>query len=94
MNIQELLKEYNLEIDDVRWYLSNIMTERLLSNSNNPDEIIRYIWSGELNDELYNMEERYIQQLQDQKDENTLDESHIRDIMNDMDMMRRKRYGY
>ena len=94
MNIQELLKEYNLEIDDVRWYLSNVMTERILSNSHNPEEITRLIWSGELNDELYNMEERYIQQLQDQKDENTLDESHIRDILNDMDSMRRKRYGY
>ena len=94
MNIRELLEEYTLEIDDVRWYLSKIMTHRVLSHSEEPDELTRYIWSGEMSDELYNMEERYLQKLQDQMDENTLDESHVRDILKEMEGERRKRMGY
>jgi len=94
MSIQELLKEYGLEIDDVRWYLSRVMTERLLSYQSSPADLTKCIWSGELNDELYNMEERYLKTLQDQKDEGTLDESHIRDIMSEMEMARRRRFGY
>ena len=94
MSIMELLKEYGLEIDDVRWYLSKIMAQRLLSYNGSPGELIKFIWSGELNDQLYNMEERYLQELQDQIDENTLDESHVRDMLSEMDAERRKRLGY
>lgn len=94
MTIQKLLEEYGLEIDDVRWYLSHIMAERLLSYQENPEDLIRLIWSGTLNDDLYNMEERHLKELQDQKDEKTLDESNIRDILNEMETLRRKRHGY
>ena len=94
MNIKVLLEEYNLEIDDVRWYLSKLMTLRILSHIDDPDELTKYIWSGEMSDELYNMEEQYLQKLQDQMDENTLDESHVRDILKDMEGDRRKRLGY
>ncbi len=94
MNIKTLLEEYSLEIDDVRWYLSKIMTRKLLSFIDTPGELTRLIWSGELNDGLYNMEERYLQELQDQMDEKTLDESHVRDILKEMEIDRRKRLGY
>ena len=31
MNIKKLLAEFELEIDDVRWYLSNNLADRLLT---------------------------------------------------------------
>jgi serine/threonine protein kinase len=94
LTIKQLLKEYNLEIDDVRWYLSEIMTLRLLSHKEIPLNLTKFIWSGELNDELYNMEERYLKEMQDQMDEKTLDESHVRDTLNEIETSRRKRLGY
>lgn len=94
MNVKILLEEYSLEIDDVRWYLSQVLTERLNALYHNPDELQRFIWSGELSDELYDMEEKYLKTLQDQIDEDTLDESHLRDILSEMDIARRKRFGY
>lgn len=94
MNVKSLLEEYSLEIDDVRWHLSIGLTDRLSSMIHTPDEITKLIWSGELGDELYNMEENYLKTLQDQIDEKTLDESHFRDILSEMDMNRRRRLGY
>ncbi len=94
MNIKLLLEEYNLELDDVRWYLSEVMTQRISSMYHSPEELIRFIWSGELSDELYNMEERYLQDLQIQIDENTLDESHLRDTLSEMEASRRRRQGF
>lgn len=94
MTVKELLEEYNLEIDDVRWYLSEVLTERLLSMQNSPQEITKMIWSGALSDELYDMEERYLRTLQDQLNEKTLDENHLRDTLSEMEMIRRRRHGY
>lgn len=94
MNVKKLLDEYSLEIDDVRWYLSLVLTEKLSEMHHNPDEITNLIWSGELGDELYNMEEKYLKTLQDHVDEKTLDESHLRETLSKMDLARRKRFGY
>ncbi|MDC7233730.1 MAG: hypothetical protein PQJ58_10895 [Spirochaetales bacterium] len=94
MNVKSLLEEYSLEIDDVRWYLSQVLTERLGSLQNNPDELARFIWSGALSDELYDMEERYLKTLQDQLDEKTLDENHLRDTLSEMESYRRRRLGF
>jgi hypothetical protein len=94
MNVKSLLDEYSLEIDDVRWHLSLVHTEKLSAMHHTPDEITKLIWSGELGDELYNMEEKYLKTLQDQIDEKTLDESHLRDILSEMEIARRRRFGY
>jgi len=94
MDIKSLLKEYSLEIDDVRWYLSQVLTERLQSMMETPEELTKFIWSSKLSDELYNMEERFIKTIQDQIDENTLDESHLRDLLSEMETARRTRFGF
>ncbi len=94
MNIKSLLTEYSLEIDDVRWYLSRVLTERIQSMAEKPEELTRFIWSSALSDELYNMEERFLKTLQDQIDEKTLDESHLRDMLADMETARRRRLGF
>lgn len=77
--IDELMKEYNLEIDDIRWYLSFLTAEKILSLTESPDEITRYIWSGELDKELYNMEERYLEELESLFNSNLIDEAAIRE---------------
>jgi hypothetical protein len=94
MNVKKILEEYSLEIDDIRWYLSKVMTEKLMFLMETPEELTRFIWSAELSDQLYNMEERYLTTLQDQINENTLDESHLRDLLSDMETARRQRFGY
>ena len=63
VKIRELMHEYDLEIDDVRWYLAAMQAERLLSYRENKRELIRLIWSGSLEGELYDMEERFLGEL-------------------------------
>ncbi len=91
MTVKELLDEFELEIDDVRWYMSTYMAHRLLSYQHEPDMLIRYIWSGELEGDFYNMEERLIADLQDQLDRDVTDEVRLRDLMQEMNYLRTKR---
>lgn len=91
MTVTELMKEYNLEIDDIRWYMSILEAEKLLNFPQDRKELIRYIWSGELETSLYNMEENYINTLQDQMDRNITDESDLRDIFKEAEMAAIKR---
>lgn len=91
MTVKELMMEYNLEIDDIRWHLSILEAEKLLNFPEDRKELIRYIWSGELETVLYNMEENYINTLQDQMDRNITDESDIRDIFKEAEMAAIKR---
>ncbi|MFW5684693.1 MAG: hypothetical protein ACOC1I_07565 [Spirochaetota bacterium] len=74
-----LQNEYDLTLDDIRWYLSVRMTESLLSQRETPEEITRRIWSGKLESELYDMEERFVRDLQDQLDRSLIDEQHVRE---------------
>ncbi len=94
MNVKQLLEEYNLDIDDLRWHLAGELAERLLSHIRKPDELTRFIWSGALSDALYDMEESWIRQTQTQLDEKTLDEAHLRDRLSEMEISRRRRKGY
>lgn len=91
MTVKDLLIEYNLEIDDVRWYMANYMTQKLLSYHREPELMAKYIWSGELESDFYNMEEKLLADLQDQLDRNVTDESLLRDLMSEMDFLRKKR---
>ncbi len=77
--IHKLMKEYNLEIDDIRWYLSGILSSRFLAFSESPDELTRYIWSGKLDKDLYNMEEAFLSDLVEQFENDLTDEAFIRE---------------
>ncbi|MBB6479000.1 hypothetical protein [Spirochaeta isovalerica] len=94
MTIKELMKEYNLEIDDIRWFLSIGEAQKLLSFPQDRKELIRYIWSGELETNLYNMEEKYLENLQEQMDRNITDESDIRDIFKEAELAAIKRKNF
>lgn len=89
--INKLLEEYTLEIDDIRWYLSHYLIGKIQTLLFDPDDAARYIWSGEMEGFLYNMEEKFIADLQDQLDRNLMDESQIRQTFAEILLMKRKR---
>jgi hypothetical protein len=91
MIVSDLMDEYNFEIDDVRWYLSSIITERVLSMKDKKEEISRFIWSGRLEKELYNMEERFLADLEDQFHRDILDEPKIREIFAEIETAKKNR---
>ncbi|MCD6397313.1 MAG: hypothetical protein J7L71_07210 [Spirochaetaceae bacterium] len=78
--IANLLKEYSLNIDDIRWLISSRITEQILSDKDSPIEITKKIWSGKLEAELYNMEEKYMEDLEFQLDRGLIDEAWIREL--------------
>lgn len=89
--VQALLKDYNLEIDDVRWYVSTQMAAELFELQAEPKKLIRQIWSGELESRLYRLEERFLENLQHDLERNTLDETRLREIMQEMVVAKRRR---
>ena len=81
MTLNELLDEYNLSDDDVRWSLSRMTAERLryLLDHEGAEALTDFIWSGGLGDELYDMEERWARNRRDRLERGILDEGHLRD---------------
>ena len=78
--ISNLLKEYSLGIDDIRWLISSRIANQLLSDKERPIEIIKKIWSGKLESDLYNMEEKFIEDLESQLERGLIDEVWIREL--------------
>jgi DNA-binding transcriptional MerR regulator len=93
VKIIDLMRELDLEIDDLRWYLSAQQTERLLQYRSRPAELARLIWSGALEQELYNMEERLVEQLQQDLDQGLRDEVGVREILAKAGAARAGRYA-
>jgi FMN phosphatase YigB (HAD superfamily) len=92
MTVSEMMEEFQLEIDDIRWYLSTGMAERLLTYRDNPEELEKLIWSGKLGDDLYHMEEQYLSNLEDEHSRGLLDEVQIRNFFHEALAAKRKRY--
>jgi hypothetical protein len=91
MTVRTIMEEYSLEIDDIRWYLSSETTTQILTYKDKPDELTRFVWSGQLADQLYNMEDRFLKDLQDRWDRGLSDEQRIREILADALAAKRKR---
>jgi len=91
LSLVELLKEYDLEVDDIRWYKSFLTAQELLSYVEEHDELVQLIWSGKLSDRLHNMEEAYIEELQDHLNRDIIDEAGIREILADAYALKNKR---
>ena len=94
MKIQDLLREYELEIDDVRWYLSAGIAERLLGLKERRHDLIRYIWSGSLADDLYDLEESFLASLEEKLGSGLVDEVSAREIMKEIVRSRTQRYNF
>ena len=74
------MEEYDLTLDDVRWYLASRLAASLLGQGKEePDQLTRRIWSGALEGELYAMEERFLASLQEELDRRLTDEAAVRD---------------
>lgn len=91
MSVERLREEYDLTLDDLRWYLSNSIADSLLSQREQPEQIVRRIWSGKLEDELYDMEERFLRSLQDELDRGLTDEGSVRDHFERARMLKMRR---
>ena len=92
VKISDLMQEYDLEIDDLRWHLSTVLAQRLLSFREKRRELARLIWSGSLEEELYDMEERFLAQLQNRLDGGSRDEVQVREILKEVVASRERRY--
>ena len=77
--VENLMKEYSLEIDDIRWYVSYQKTVSILSYKDTPLEITSKIWSGKLEADLYNMEEKYLENIDSQLERGLVDEAWVRE---------------
>jgi hypothetical protein len=88
------MQEYDLEIDDIRWYLAAMQAQRLLSFKENKRELIRLIWSGSLEGELYDMEERFLGELQSRLEQGSRDEIQVRAVLREIMASRDKRYTH
>ena len=91
MSVTALQKEYDLSLDDIRWYLATRIAESLLSQRDQPQELTRRIWSGSLESELYDMEERFVRDVQDELDRGLIDEQHVREHFERARMLRIRR---
>mgnify|MGYP001083275490 CR=1 FL=1 len=81
MSVTSLLKEYDLSLDDIRWYLSYNLAKSLLSHTDNPGDLVERIWSGKLEAELYNMDESFLKRLSDELQRGLTDEQSVRDLL-------------
>lgn len=86
MTLDELLREYDLSDDDIRWSLSLRMAESmaLLLEQEGLEAVARRFWSGETADALYDLVERWIRGRGDQLERGILDEGHLRDELSGM----------
>ncbi len=91
MNVSTLLEEYDLTLDDVRWYLSVQEAERYLRFKDEPAALATEIWSGRIEAALYNMEERFIADLNDRLARNLTSEHRVREQFGEIRAARRKR---
>lgn len=91
MNIKMLMKEYGFELDDIRWYLAWETSIRLLAYQSEPEELARLVWSGKLADELYDMEERFLEELQEKLDRSLTDEHRVRELFAEIEREKRRR---
>ncbi len=91
MTVEEIAREYSIEIDDIRWYLSVNKAKQLLEYRENPEDLARQIWSKKLEDELYRFEEGFLADLQEDLDRHIVDESKVREVFLEILAFRRKR---
>jgi len=94
VKISEMMKEFDLGIDDIRWHLAGEQAERLLQYRERPYELTRLLWSGSLEADLYDMEERFLRGLQEELDRNMRDSSSVRAVLRKVAASRQKRYSH
>ena len=79
MNLKALLKEYDVDINDIRWFLSFDLATRMIEHAEQPVELATWISSGRLEADMYNMEEKWLRNRQEELDRGLRDEAQIRE---------------
>ncbi len=93
MKIAELLEEMDLSLDDIRWFLAVRETERLLALKDRSLEITRLLWSGRLESDLYDMEERFVAEQAEALSRGRRDQSAVRQLLAEVARARARRYA-
>ncbi len=94
ITVQSLMEEYDLEIADIRWLLATEEVERVLTYKNNPKALAEQYFQGEISSKLYNWDDRFIEELQQDLSRNLTEESHIREVFQKALCLKRERvYG-
>lgn len=91
MTVRQLREEFDLSLDDIRWYLCNRIAESLLLDRDEPERIVERLWSGKLEAELYNLEDQFLEQLQDELSRGLTDERAVRDHLDQARMLKMRR---
>lgn len=89
--MQSLMDEYNLDIDDIRWYLSVQLTEELMAYYARQWNLIEEIWSGRLGDRLFHLEEQFLEDTERLWNSGQSEEGKIRDIFAAVRASKRRR---
>jgi hypothetical protein len=91
MSLSSLLDEYDLSLDDIRWYLSSRIAGSLLMDRDEPERITLRIWSGALEGELYNLEERFLEKTRDELARGITDVQAVRDQLEEARLLKIRR---
>jgi hypothetical protein len=91
MTVEAIMEEYDLTIDDLRYYLSFELAESLLTYREDPHGLARLIWSGKLESELYNMADRYIEEKKEELSRDLIDEARLRETFREALRVRKER---
>ena len=91
MTMQQLLEEYDLNLDDVRWYLALSQADRLISYKERPRDLALEIWAGRLEAQLYNMEERFLADRDERLANKLTSEHRIREELGEIRIAKRRR---
>ena len=94
MDINALIDEYGLDLNDIRWYLSGRIAQTIKTLAADINDLTAYIWSGKLEGDIYNIEETYLEKLQEDMERRIKTESEIRDILGHIIQARDKKIKY
>ncbi len=89
LKIADLLEEFDIELTDLRWFLSMELADRTLTYQQDPLELAELIWKGTIESDMYDMEEKFIRDSQDLIDRGLLDEARIREQLSQVIRARR-----
>jgi len=90
--IQKSLDDAGLDLNDVRWYLAVETALVLQSKNNEPQDLIREIWSGELEARLYRMEEKWLDDLASRNKGEGCEEAQLNEYIAEIRASKRRRY--
>lgn len=91
MTIEAIMEEYDLTIDDLRYYLSYELAESLLTYQEDSHGLARLIWSGKLESRLYNMADRFIEEKKEELGRGLIDEARLRETFREAVRVRKVR---